>query len=187
MRTLILLLLLLALASALLLAQAPPVAASAPPAAPEPSQPKTADWNRVGSLVHDQPVIVSARGGRNLHCLFTGATGTTLFCDPPLYRQYEGEYHLERADIETIRLDQAHRNMKIAIWSFAAAGFALGAADNHLLKQGSPRVVDGIAGGLVGAMGGLVVSVPAALLIPGKLVYARPRALPAASAPTPAP
>lgn len=131
----------------------------------------TGDWSRVGALVHDQPIFVSAAGGRRLRCLFAGATDASLFCDPPLYRQYDGEYHVDRADVEKVRLDQSRRNMKIAIWSCMLAGAALGAADNHSVEQGAPRFVGGLAGAAVGALAGFFVSVPVALLVPGKLVY----------------
>ena len=163
MRSLLLLLLLFVLAPIILLAQAPPE---------NPAPSGSADWNRVGNLVHDQEIVVSARGGRQLHCLFTGATDATLFCEPYLDRG--GEFHFDRADIDQVRLNQGRRNMKIVIWSLAAAGFAWGAADNHTAEQGAPRLVSGLLGAGVGAMAGLVVSLPVALLIPGKLIYRRP-------------
>jgi hypothetical protein len=167
MRCLILLLLLFALTPVLLLPQPPPEN-------PSPSPAGSADWDRVGALVHDQEIVVSAQGGRNLHCLFTGASNDQLFCEPPLFRQYEGEYHVERADVETVRLDQVRHNWKILIWTCAAAGTVWGATDNRLVEQGSPRVVNGFAGGLVGGLAGLVVGLPVALFIPGKLVYRHP-------------
>lgn len=163
MRSLLLLLLLFVLAPIILLAQAPPE---------NPAPSGSADWNRVGNLVHDQEIVVSARGGRQLHCLFTGATDATLFCEPYLDRG--GEFHFDRADIDQVRLNQGRRNMKIVIWSLAAAGFVWGVSDPRLSTGGEPRLLTGLAGGAAGGFAGLIASLPAALLIPGKLVYRRP-------------
>lgn len=134
----------------------------------------SADWNRVGELVHDQPMVVEADGGRTLHCLFTGTSGTTLFCDPQVWRDGR-EYHVDRADIEQVRLDQGHRNAKIVIWGVAAAGFVWGAVDPHFLAPNAPPLAKGVVGGLAGGMAGIFLSLPAALLIPGRLVYRRPK------------
>jgi hypothetical protein len=176
MRSLALLLLLVALAPALLLAQSLPDSPTPPPSG-------SADWNRVGSLVHDQEIVVSARGGRQLRCLFTGATDATLFCEPYLSRAGDGEFHFDRADVDQVRLNQGRRNMKIVIWSLAGAGFVWGVSDPRLSTGGEPRLLTGLAGGAAGAFTGLVVSLPAALLIPGKLVYHRPAHALSAAAP----
>jgi hypothetical protein len=181
MRALVLLLLLFAFAANLLLAQSLPEN-------PAPSPSGSADWNRIGSLVHDQEIVVSARGGRQLRCLYTGATDATLFCEPYLSRAGEGEFHFDRADIDNVRLNQVRRNMKIVTWSLAGAGFVWGVSDPRLSTNGTPRLLTGLALGAAGGFAGLIVSLPAALLIPGKLVYRRPaRALPAASPQSTAP
>jgi hypothetical protein len=179
MRSLLLLLLLFVLAPIILLAQSLPEN-------PAPAQSGSADWSRVGNLVHDQEIVVSARGGRQLRCLFTGATDATLFCEPYLDRG--GEFHFDRADVDQVRLNQGRRNMKIVIWSLAAAGFVWGAADPRLNTDGVPRILDGLALGTLGGAAGAILSLPVALFIPGKLVYRRPaHALAAASPQTTAP
>jgi hypothetical protein len=174
MRSFVQFLLLFALAPALLLAQSPPEN-------PAPSSSGSRGWDRVGNLVHDQEIVVSARGGRELHCLFTGATDATLFCEPYLSRAGR-EYRFDRTDIDQVRLNQVRRNMKIVIWSLAGAGFVWGVSDPRLSTDGEPRLLTGLAGGAAGGFAGLIVSLPAGLLIPGKLVYHRPgHALPAGS------
>jgi hypothetical protein len=193
MRFLLLFLWIFLLIPAIILAQPAPITPAAPSIAPpaaaaQPVQSGNADWSRVGALVHDQPIVVSASGGRTLHCLYTGATDASLFCEPPLYRQYDGEYHVDRADIEQVRLNQTQRNLKIVIWSLVAAGAALGAADPHTLNRDAPRLAGGLVGAAGGAMAGVIISFPVALLIPGKLIYRhRGGALPAASPQSTAP
>jgi hypothetical protein len=176
MRSLLLLLLLFILAPIILLAQSLPEN-------PAPSQPGSADWNRVGNLVHDQEIVVSARGGRELHCLFTGVTDATLFCEPYLSRG--GEFHFDRADVDQIRLNQGRRNMKIVIWSLAGAGFVWGVSDPRFSTDGVPRVLDGLALGTLAGAAGAILSLPAALFIPGKLVYRRPAHPLSAASPQP--
>jgi hypothetical protein len=181
MRTLVLLLLLFLLTAALLTAQSLPEN-------PAPSTSGATDWNRVGSLVHDQEIVVSARGGRELRCLFTGATDATLFCEPYLSRGGGGEFHFDRADVDQVRLNQGRRNMKIVIWSLAGAGFVWGVSDPRLSADGAPRILDGLALGALGGAAGAILSLPAALFVPGKLVYRRAgRALPALSPQSAAP
>lgn len=179
MRFLLLLLFIVLLLPVVLIAQSAPT----PPPVPPTAQPPTStDWSRVGVLEHDQPIVVSARGGRTLHCLFTGVTNADLFCEPQFYRPNNGEWHFDRADIETVRLEQARRNMKITIWTCALAGAAWGAADSHAAEQGAPRLVSGLLGAGLGATAGLVLSLPVALLVPGRLIYRHPSATHALSA-----
>jgi hypothetical protein len=142
------------------------------PDAPHPARSDAADWNRIGRMAHDQEIVVSARG-RRLHCFFIGATNDSLFCERSTYWRDHPEDTIPRMDVEQVRLDQIRRNWKIAIWGFAAAGAAWGAADSHTVTKGAPRAVGGIVGGLGGACFGMIAGVPISLLIPGRLVYRR--------------
>jgi hypothetical protein len=146
-----------------------PVAAAAQalPEAPIPQQADGASWSRVENLGRGDPIMVGrSRGGFPVPCLFSGATDNTLFCDSA----YTGRGHdFNRADIDRIRRDDKRRNIRIVIVSFAAAGFiAFTAAPPN---SGTPRIVNGAIGAAVGAFGGLLVSLPVALLVPGRTVY----------------
>ena len=135
------------------------------------------DWNRVQQLVNGQEIIVSTGGKNKTHCRFSGATTNFLFCEPVYGGQNGDEYKFERAEVETIRQDQWHRNAKLAIGTSAAAGFVWGAVRGSDPRSGYdyPRVVTGLAGGLVGALAGCVVALPVAFLVPGHLVYRQPK------------
>jgi hypothetical protein len=99
-------------------------------------------------------------------CLFAGATRDSLFCDS----RFSGrEYRFDRSEVERVRMDDKRRNMRILIGSFAAAGFVWGVAKSN--SDGTPRGLVGLAGAGLGALAGCAVSVPAAFLIPGRLVY----------------
>jgi|HubBroStandDraft_1064217.scaffolds.fasta_scaffold10577_4 hypothetical protein len=143
------------------------------------------DWNSVADLAHDDQVIVSADGGRNVHCLFSGAVDSTLFCEPYLSRGDYAEYRFPRNEVETVRLNQQRRNQHIIFWSITAAGFIWGVSGPSSSFNGTPRALMGIAGGAAGAFAGMVVSFPVSLAIPGKLVYRRPANPPQASTTTP--
>ena len=132
------------------------------------------DWNRVADLAHDDQIIVSADGGRNVHCLFSGAIDSTLFCEPYLSRGGNAEYRFPRNEVEQVRLNQQRRNQHIIFWSLTAAGFIWGVSGPSSSYNGTPRGLVGIAGGAAGALTGVIVSFPLSLAIPGKLVYRRP-------------
>jgi hypothetical protein len=152
----------------------------------EANQQAAASWNRLAALDRGQEIVVKAAPGRTARCLFSGAIDTALFCEPYFQRPDGAEYRFDRAQVEQVRLNQMRRNMHIVIWSVTAAGFIWGVSDPRLSTNGTPRFVTGLAGAGAGAMAGLVISLPAALLIPGKLIYRRP-ALFHRSAPSPAP
>ena len=143
------------------------------PVGPQPTESSSAEWNNVAGLAHDQEIVVKTTTGRSEHCLFTGAIDTTLFCGPYLSRGDGGEYRFPRNEVEQVRLNQQHRNRRIVFWSLTAAGFIWGVSGQNANLNGTPRILTGIAGGAVGALVGGVVSFPAGLLIPGKLVYRR--------------
>jgi hypothetical protein len=143
------------------------------PAVPQPTESSSAEWNNVAGLAHDEEIVVKTTTGRTENCLFTGAIDTTLFCGPYLSRGDGGEYRFPRNEVEQVRLNQQHRNRRIVFWSLTAAGFIWGVSGQNANLNGTPRILTGIAGGAVGALVGGVVSFPAGLLIPGKLVYRR--------------
>ena len=53
----------------------------------------------------------------------------------------------------------------------AAAGLIWGVASPRSASDPTPRVLVGLAGAGLGALAGCVICVPAAFLIPGRLVY----------------
>jgi len=148
---------------------------------PEPAS-DAAGWNRVQDLANGEEITVTHGRLHSVPCRFTGATDNDLFCDS----MFSGrEYRFSRAEVERVRLEDKRRNMRILIGAFAAAGFIWGAATPPPAGSTAPRFLDGLAGAAAGGFVGLAVSLPAALLIPGRLVYHRPPAehKPSASAP----
>jgi hypothetical protein len=152
--------------------------AQALPNNPEPARSGAADWNRVEGLANGQPITVARQGEPSVRCQFTGATSDSLFCDS-FYRQTQ--YRFDRADVERVRSNDKRKNLTIMIGSLMAAGFIWGVATPP--EKGTPRLVTGFAGAAAGALVGTVVAVPAALLIPGRLIY-RQHAKQRSSAPT---
>jgi len=105
-------------------------------------------------------------GSHSEPCRFAGATDNDLFCDS----LYSGrEYQFKRSEISAVRMDDKRRNLRIVIGGFAAAGLIWGVAKQP--NPGVPRAVDGLAGAALGGLAGCVVSVPASLLIPGRVVF----------------
>jgi len=136
------------------------------------------DWNRVRTLVNGQEIVISTGGKHGTHCLFSGATANLLFCEPKYDLTSAREYRFDRAEVVMVRLDQWGRNAKLAIGTTAAAGFVWGAVQGSNPRSGYtyPRVVTGLAGGVLGGLVGCAVAVPAAFLIRGHLVYRQPKA-----------
>jgi len=149
------------------------VAAQTPPDAPTPADSSSTDWNNVAGLAHDEEIVVKTTTGRSVHCLFAGAIDSTLTCGPYLSRGDNAEYQFPRNEVEQVRLNQQHRNQRIVFWSLTAAGFIWGVSGPNSSFNGTPRVLVGVAGGAAGALAGAVVSFPASVLIPGKLIYRR--------------
>ncbi len=149
---------------------------------PQPARPDSAGWSRVQDLANGEQIDVAHGGEHAVPCRFAGATDADLFCDSMFS---DRQYRFSRAEVERIRMEDKRRNMHILIGAFAAAGFIWGAATPPPTGSTAPRFVGGLAGAAVGAFAGLVVSVPAAFLIPGRLVYHRPHAVRPLSASVP--
>lgn len=141
------------------------------PDAPQPAESSSSDWNNVAGLPHDEEIVVKTNTGRTQHCLFSGAIDTTLYCGPYLSRDDGAEYTFPRNEVEQVRLNQQRRNQRIVFWSLTGAGFVWGLATPPGQPNGTPRILDAFVGGAAGALAGAIVSFPASLLIPGKLVY----------------
>jgi hypothetical protein len=138
---------------------------------PEPAPSGRTDWTRVQDLANGQGITVARTGALSVPCRFTGATKDDLFCESPLTGR---EYRFRRADVERVRMDNRRENLHILIGAFAAAGFVWGVASPPGSGGASVRVLAGIErAGIVGVRG-LAVAIPAAFLIPGRLIY-RPR------------
>jgi hypothetical protein len=132
-------------------------------------------WNSVRELVHDEDIIVFASRNRRVHCLFSGATDDTLFCEPR--HTGKGEYRFNRADVDKIRLEEGEHNIRKTVALSAIAGIAIGAATAHGSgNESAIRVAGAAVGGLAGMMVGLIIALPIAVFVPGHLVYQRPRA-----------
>jgi hypothetical protein len=147
--------------------------AQALPDSPQPADSSSSEWNNVAGLAHDEEIVVKTTTGRSEHCVFSGAIDTTLFCDPYLSRGDNAEYRFPRNEVEQVRLNQQHRNQRIIFWSLTAAGFIAGVSGPSSSFNGTPRALAGIGGAAAGALVGAVVSFPASVLIPGKLIYRR--------------
>jgi len=160
---------------ALCLMLCPVLAAQQVPAnAVYPDAPATSDasdWTRVAELARGDEISVARTGGRSMRCEFAGATKDYLFCDA---RFRDGEYRFDRAEVERVRRDDGRRNVHIAIGGLAAAGFVWGLADPRLQSKGTPRVLVGLSGGAFGALTGCAISIPVALLVPGRMIYRHP-------------
>ena len=143
------------------------------PDSPQPAESNSSDWNNVAGLAHDQEIVVKTTTGRTEKCLFSGAIGTMLTCDPYLSRGNGAEYRFPHNEVEQVRLNQQRRNQRIVFWSLTAAGLIWGVSGPSSSFNGTPRIVSGIAGGAAGALAGAVVSLPASFLIRGHLVYRR--------------
>lgn len=142
------------------------------------------DWARVQGLVHGEKIEIRDSGGRRHRCEFAGALAGSVFCNPywspPMPRfdpsgldwVNKGEFQIKRFNIESIRLNQEHRNRWLITGASAAAGFGLGYARNPI-EAGAPRAVGGVIGSGVFALGGSLVSLVVSPLIPGKLLYGK--------------
>jgi hypothetical protein len=135
---------------------------------PEPARTPSAGWVRIQDLARGEEINVARGGTFSVPCRFAGATDKELFCDSLFSGR---EYRFSRAEVERVRMDDKRRNMRILVGSFAAAGLILGVAGPRSANDVTPRALEGLAGAGIGALAGLVVSVPAAFLIPGRLVY----------------
>lgn len=138
---------------------------------PEPARTSSAGWTRVQDLARGEQIVVAAGGTYSVPCRFAGATDKELLCDSLFSGR---EYRFNRTEVEHVRMDDKRRTLHILVASFAVAGLVWGVANPAPSGNSAPRFVDGLAGAGIGALVGLVVSVPAALLIPGRLVYRHP-------------
>ena len=139
------------------------------PDSPEPATTGASDWNRVRDLANSDEITVARAGGRPVPCRFAGATNDYLFCDALFSNR---AYRFDRAEVECVRRDDKRRNLHILVGTFAAAGFVWGVAAPQ--NDGTPRFLVGLAGAGLAALAGCAVSIPAAFLIPGRLVYRHP-------------
>jgi len=157
-------------AAALLLCALLPNAAQAQalPDNPQPAAREAAGWTRVQDLANGEQITVARPGGEPMPCIFTGATDDELFCNS-LYRGRE--YRFNRAEIERVRRDDKYRNTRILLGAFTVGGLAWGVAAPP--SNGTPRALTGLAGAALGALAGLVVSFPIAMLVPGRTVFQR--------------
>jgi hypothetical protein len=138
---------------------------------PEPAAKTSAGWDRIQDLARGEEINVARTGRHSVPCRFAGATDKEVFCDS----MFSGrEYRFGREEIERVRMEDKRRKMKILIGTFAAAGLVWGVATPPSSGSTAPRFVDGLVGAAAGGFAGLIVSLPAALLIPGRLLYRHP-------------
>jgi hypothetical protein len=157
--------------AALLLCVLLPAAATpqALPDNPQPAARESPGWAHVQNLAEGEQITVALPGGEPVHCVFTDATDDELFCNA-LYRGRE--YRFTRAEIDRLRRDDRYRNTRIVIGAFTVTGLIWGAASPP--SDGTSRALAGLAGAGVGALAGLLVSIPIALAIPGRTVFHQP-------------
>jgi hypothetical protein len=154
------------------------------PDSPQPAPSVPPGCARVQGLARGEEIMVTLHGWSGIPCLFAGATDTTLFCESPYD---DREYRYDRVEIERVRRNDERRNRQIVVGSLVAAGFIWGVAAPN--TTGVPRVLDGLLVAGIAGLLGRVVSLPAELLIPGRLVYRQSHAdrNARASAPPPQP
>lgn len=140
--------------------------AQALPDNPQPAATTAADWSRVQDLANGEDIMVARGAGFAVPCQFAGATKDYLFCDSIYSRR---EYRFDRSQVQRIRMDDKRRNMHILIGGLAAVGFIWGVAAPT--GDGNSRIVDSLVGAGAGAFAGVVLSLPVALLIPGRTVF----------------
>jgi hypothetical protein len=153
------------------------LAAQALPDNPEPAgsnsaRTGSADWGRVQGLANGEAITVGRPGGPSVRCQFAGATSDSLFCDS-FYTQRQ--YRFNRAEVERVRSDDKRRNVRIVVGALTAAGFTWGVTEPPSSHDGIPRFLAGFAGAGLGAITGVALALPTALLIPGKLIYRHSR------------
>ena len=141
-------------------------AAQSVPDAPQPASPA---WIKVQSLGRGERIIVTAINGQKAYCDFAGATNDTLFCDPSLWSG-RGELEVAHTRIAEIRHNDKLRNFHIAIAGGAAVGAIVGAATAPGHDNADAQIGYGLAGGLVGFVGGCLLAGPVTFL-PGRLIY----------------
>ena len=106
--------------------------------------------------------------GRSLRVCW-GATDQTLFCES----MYGGrERTFDRAGVRGCAPERQTQKLPHRAFGLVRRwqGFIWGVAVPPGVN-GAPRWVSGLAGAVAGGVAGLVVSIPATLLIPGRLVY----------------
>jgi hypothetical protein len=166
--------------AALLLSVWLPPAASAQALPDNPAPHETQGWTRVQDLANGEQITVARPGGEPMPCIFAGATDDDLFCNS-LYRGRE--YRFNRAEIERVRRDDKYRNTRVVIGTFTVGGLIWGVAAPP--SNGTPRALVGLAGAAIGALAGLVVSLPVAMLVPGRTVFHQSASKPTAHSFTP--
>jgi hypothetical protein len=153
------------------------LAAQALPDSPEPTGTNSARtgpaaWVRVQELVNGEAISVTQPGAPSVRCRFAGATSDSLFCDS-FYG--EKQYRFNRVEVERVRSDDKRRNVRIVVGALTAAGFTWGVTEPPSSHDGIPRFLAGFAGAGLGAITGVALALPTALLIPGKLIYRHSR------------
>jgi hypothetical protein len=144
-----------------------------PPEKPAQERLQNNDWNAVVDLPRDEEIAVKRFGGSTVRCSFAGATPDVLYCFQSSNLGGDYSLQIDRASIQTVRLNQDERNRKLILGSsMAAGGLWLGIAGAR-----AHGAAWGALGGMVGiGLGAAVSAIPANAiamihLIPGKLVY----------------
>jgi hypothetical protein len=129
-------------------------------------------WEHVEALPDGAEITVDSTHGRKIHCLFAGADSEHLFCDPRMAWAGRQGYRFDRSHVFAVRMGHTRRNARILIGGLAAAGFAAGVSLPNYAFTGdvTPRVVNGVALGGIGAFAGLLAS-PFLQFVPGELIY----------------
>jgi hypothetical protein len=125
------------------------------------------DWNRVQGLARGDALEVKRVDGRSAYCAFDGATDASLFCNSGNFFVHR-KFQIDRAAVQQVRMAPSPDRVHKIVLASAIVGAVAGAAIPP--QNGTPRVVDGAAGGLAGVFAGCFISLPA-IFIPGKLVY----------------
>jgi len=140
------------------------------PSAPTPAPAGPADWNRVKNLRNGAPIVVQSDNAPPAHCLFAGATGLYLFCNPPGNPPGVG-FRFDRASIVGVDLDlPPQKNAQIDrpqpnyhpgwIASILAGGILTGIAATRSTGDGNAARAGLIGAAVVGVVGAPLAFLP---------------------------
>ncbi|MFZ1940495.1 MAG: hypothetical protein ACLQHT_20870 [Terracidiphilus sp.] len=155
--------------------------AQALPDNPAPAPPIDPAWEHVEYLARGTPIIVRNDNGQPVHCLFAGATGAYLFCDPPGNPPGVG-FRFDRASIISVDLDRItsasaqfaapERNYHPAwIASILAGGLIVGICATRTVDDGTAAKAGAIGALVVAGIGAPLAFLPRPVVSSGRSLY----------------
>jgi hypothetical protein len=144
--------------------------AQALPDSPSPAPTSDPAWERLRNLTPNEPIVVRNDNGPPVHCLFSSATDTYLFCAPPGNPPGVG-FRFDRDAIVSVDLDlpsqtraqfTAPQRNYHPVWisSMLGAGLFVGLIASRATDAGSAAQAGAIAAGVVGLIGAPLAFLP---------------------------